>query len=63
MEKSPVVAGVLGKSAFDAAIVVVADAIELRGVGNRQRAQQDAVHQREDGGVGADAQRQRERPR
>ena len=54
------IACVARESAFDAAIVVVADAIELRRICNRQRAQQDALHQREDGGVGADTQGQRD---
>ena len=51
------------KSAVDAAIVRVADAVELRGVGHRQRAQQDSLHQREDGRVGPDAESQRDHGR
>jgi hypothetical protein len=38
---------------------VVANAIELSRIAYRKRAQQNAVHQREDGCVGANAQRQR----
>jgi Skp family chaperone for outer membrane proteins len=60
MEEVAGVAGVAGETAFDAAIVVVADAVELRGIGDRKRAQQDALDQREDGRVGADAERQRD---
>ena len=56
------IAAVLRKSALDAAFVGVADAIELRRIGDRQRAQQDAMNQREDGGVGADAEGQRDAP-
>ena len=47
------------ETTVDTTIVGVADAVEPGGIGHRQRAQQDAVHQRKDGGVSADAQRQR----
>ncbi len=52
------VSGVAWKPALYAAIVGVADAVEPCGIGHRQRAQKDALHQREDGRVGADAQSQ-----
>src|SRR5665213_3268580 len=57
--KIPGGCSVFGKTTFDAALVVVADAIKLRWVGHRQRPHQDRMNQREDGGIGADAQRQR----
>ena len=41
----PGIACVAGKAAVHAAVGCVADAIELRGVGNRQRAQQHGVDQ------------------
>ena len=53
------VALVVHVAALDAAVVLVADAIELFGIGDRQRLEQNALHQRKDRGVGPDAQRQR----
>src|SRR5271170_5474296 len=47
-------------TAVDTTIVGVADAVEHGGIGHRKRAQQNAVHQRKDGRVGADAERQRD---
>jgi hypothetical protein len=47
-------------AAVDAAVIVVADADEGLGVGHRQIMQQDGIHQREDGRVCADAERQRQ---
>src|SRR5262249_16651462 len=38
----------------------VANAIERFGIAHRERLHEDGVHQREDGGVGADSQRRRE---
>ena len=52
--------GVARETAIHAAIVGVANAVELSWIGHRQRAQQDSVNQREDGRVGADAEGQRE---
>ena len=58
--KNGEVAIVVLESAVDTAIVGIANAEESRGVGHRQRAQQDALHQREDGRIGADAEGQRQ---
>ena len=54
------VAGIARKAALNAAIVVVANAIELLRISDRQAAQKNSLHQREDRGVGADAKRQRQ---
>src|SRR5262249_27860890 len=48
------------RSALDAAVVAVADAIERGRIADRQRPQHDRVNQREDGRGAADAQRERE---
>ena len=48
------------RSALDAAVVAVADAVEARRVGDRQRAQHDRVDEREDRGRAADAERERQ---
>ncbi len=53
--KNVEIAVVIDEAAVYTAIVFVADAIERRGIGYRQRLQQDGVYQREDGGVGANA--------
>ena len=47
-------------AAVDAAVVFVADADEGFGIGYRQVMEQDGIDQREDGRVGADAERERE---
>ena len=47
--------GVLG-TAFDAAIVAFADAVEAGGVGNREGAEHYGVDEGEDGGGAADAE-------
>jgi hypothetical protein len=41
-----------------AAVDLVSDAIEARRIGHWQGAQQNALHEREDGGVSADAESQ-----
>ncbi len=51
------------EAAIDAAIIRVANAIELRRVGDRQGAQQNALDQGEDGGIRADAESQGEHGR
>ena len=48
------------RSALDAAVVAVADAVEAFRVGDRERAQHDRVDQREDRGRAADAERERQ---
>ena len=48
------------KTAVDTTIVSVADTVKACGIGDRQRAQQDALHQGEDGGVSADAESERD---
>src|SRR5580765_4516956 len=48
------------RSAIDAAVVAVADAVEAVRLGDRERAQHDRVDQREDGGRAADAKRERQ---
>ena len=60
MEMSPRSTCITREAAFDAAIVAVANAVEPRWVSDRKRTEHDAVDQREDGGVGTDAERQRE---
>src|SRR5665213_1099411 len=51
---------VFRKSAFDTALAGVADTIELSRIGDGQRAHEDTVYQREDGGIGAYPQSQRD---
>ena len=48
------------KSAEHAAIVAVAQSVKLARFRNRQAVEHDSVEQREDRGVGADAQRERD---
>jgi hypothetical protein len=48
------------RSALHTAVVAVADAVEARGVANRQGPQHHGVDQRENGRGAADAQRERE---
>src|SRR5439155_5223977 len=48
------------RSALDAAVVAVADAVEAFRIRDRQRAQHDGVDQRENGGRAANADRQRQ---
>src|SRR6185295_15811256 len=48
------------RSALDAAVVAVADAVEAFGVGDRERTQHDRGDQREDRGRAADAERERQ---
>ena len=55
-EHAPLVLG----SAFDAAIVAVADAIEAGRVGDRQGAEHNGMNKREDGGSAANAESQGE---
>jgi hypothetical protein len=50
---------IVEESSQDAAVGGVADAVELSRVGYRQRPQQDGMNQSEDGGIRANAQRQR----
>src|ERR1022692_961902 len=50
------VAGVAGESSIDAAIVVVADAIESGGISDGQGAKQKNMDERKDGGVCTDAE-------
>ena len=54
------VVAVVVPAAVDAAVVFVADADEGFGIGYRQVMEQDGIDQREDGRVGADAERERE---
>ena len=48
------------RPALHAAVVAVADAVEARRIGDRQRPQHHGVDQREDGGGAADAERERQ---
>ena len=51
------------RAAEDAAVVAVAQPVDALGIGHRQRFQHQGVDQREDPGIRADSQRQRDRRR
>ena len=53
------IAFVADKAAIDAAVIRVSDPIKLRWIAHRQSAQQNTLHQREDRGVGSNAESKR----
>src|SRR5207302_7886427 len=54
---------VILKAAFNAALINVAYSIKLMRIGHRQRLQHDRVHQGEDRGIRANAERERQHSR
>ena len=54
------VAVLADEAAIDAAVIGVADAVELFRIGDGEAAQENPLHQREDRRIGADAEGQRD---